>query len=155
MKGLIVIKFQYTTDCALLMMVYLASVDRIVTSRELEEETQFPQQSIFSAGRKLKKSGLLNTISGPFGGYVLSKSPEDISVQDILTAFNDAFTISEELSTDRLAATSLSNLTKMLAEVKDDLESKLSSVTLSKLINPSADGDKTAYRGGKRQYEKK
>ena len=137
------------------MMVYLASENKIVTSRELEDVTQFPQQSIFTAGRKLKKSGLVNTISGPFGGYVLAKPPESISVQEILTAFNDAFTISKELSSDELSTTTLSNLTKMLVEVKDDMEKTLSSYTLSKLIDRSVDDSVSTAGGRKRAYEKK
>ena len=149
LKGLIVLKFQYTTNCALLMMAYLASVDRIVTSREFEDETQFPQQSIFTAGRKLKKSGLINTVSGPFGGYVLAKPPGEISVQEILLAFDDAFSVGKELSAGSFTATTLSNLTKMLEEVKDDLDAKMSSYTLSKLIHPPIDEDVTAGSGRK------
>ena len=137
------------------MMVYLASEGKVVTSRELEDVTKFPQQSIFTAGRKLKKSGLVNTISGPFGGYILAKPPENISVQEILTAFNDAFIISKELSSDGLTTTTLSNLTQMLVEVKDDMEKTLSSYTLSKLIVKSIDDDESTAGGRKRAYEKK
>ena len=57
-----VVKLQYTTDCALLMMVCLTGENDIVSSRELEKAIRFPQQTIFNAGRRLKKAGLINKI---------------------------------------------------------------------------------------------
>jgi len=117
------------------MMLYLTSANKIVTSRELEKTIDFPQQSIFTAGRRLKKSGLVGTVSGPFGGYVLAKPPEDITIQEILVTFDDVFHIGKEVAADRFTAPSLGNLAKMFTEVKDAAEKKLGSVTLADLIN--------------------
>jgi Rrf2 family protein len=35
---------------------------------------------------KLKKAGIINSIRGANGGYILAKAPEDVSVGDILRA---------------------------------------------------------------------
>jgi len=38
---------------------------------------------------KLKKAGLIRSIRGPGGGFVLNRTPAEISVQDILTAVGE------------------------------------------------------------------
>ena len=116
-------------------MLYLTSANKIVTSRELEKTIYFPQQSIFTAGRRLKKSGLVGTVSGPFGGYVLAKPPEDITIQEILVTFDDVFHIGKEVSADKFTAPKLGNLAKMFAKLKAETEQKLGLVTLADLIN--------------------
>jgi len=127
-------KMQYITDCALLMMVCLADENRIITSRELESKIRFPQQSIFTASRKLKKAGFINTVSGPFGGYLLAKPPEQITVQEILSAFKDAFTISNEALAKKSSMKSLRKLAKKLSHVKDEIDAQMS-FTLADVLN--------------------
>ena len=127
------IKFQYLTDCSLWMIVCLAGENRIVTSRELEEKISFPQQSIFSAGRKLKKHGFINTVNGPYGGYILAKSPEDITIQEILSAYNDTFDVKEEPLDKKISTAALQNYTDKLKNVKDEMNQNLS-FTLADLL---------------------
>lgn len=42
---------------------------------------------------KLRKAGLLNTLRGPRGGYVLAKPPEHITVADILIAVDECLSV--------------------------------------------------------------
>lgn len=128
-------KLHYITGCALLMMAYLAGEDRTVSSRELEQMICFPQQSIFSAGRKLKQSKLVNTISGPFGGYILAVSPENITIQDILLAFEDEFHISDEMLVKRSKKKTLHNFAKWLMNTEADMRQRMSMFTLADLLN--------------------
>ena len=128
-------KLQYTTDCALLMMVYLTGeAGRIVSSRELEKMIHFPQQSIFNAGRKLKNFGFINTINGPFGGYMLAKSPDEISIQDILEAFKDEFYINGETYSEKAATTTLQNFARALMNMEAEMKQKMSAHTLAELL---------------------
>jgi len=134
-------KLQYTTDCALRMMVCLTGEDRIVSSREMEEKIGFPQQCIFNAGRKLKQAGYVHTISGPFGGYTLGKLPEEITIQDILALFKDSFSVcGAQAPVSQLSTTTLRNFVKLLGKLEDDVIQKMSSFTLADLLvetNPS------------------
>ena len=128
------IKLQYTTDCALRMMVCLAGEGRVVSSRELEEKTEYPQQSIFNAGRKLKKAGLVNTVSGPFGGYILAGRPADISFEDILRAFRDTFSITENGFAKKTKVTTLRNSARLLEDMEADIVRRMSELTLADLL---------------------
>ena len=127
-------------------MVYLTGENRIITSRELEKALNIPQQSIFGAGRKLKKFGFVKTVSGPFGGYVLAKPPESITVQDILSAFKDEFNIgSEKKDSQQLGMTAvfgkskkaqsktLQNFSEKLINVKKEVDRQMS-FTLADLL---------------------
>ena len=127
-------KLQYTTDCALLMMVCLTGKNQIVSSRELEKAIRFPQQTIFNAGRRLKKAGLISTVSGPFGGYTLAKPPESITIQEVLLAFKDTFEINELFSPKKASAATLHNFSKLLTNVKIEIERKMSAFTLADLL---------------------
>ena len=126
-------QFQYLTDCSLCMIVCLAGENRLMTSRELEAKIHFPQQSIFTAGRKLKKHGFINTINGPFGGYILAKPADKITIQEILSVYKDGFTISSNAALKKAALPVLRNYAKKLSEVKADIDQKLS-FTLADLL---------------------
>ena len=135
-------KLQYTTDCALRMMVYLTGKNGIISSRELEQKIHFPQQCIFSAGRKLKKAGYISTVSGPFGGYTLGKSPEDITIQGILLLFKDSFSICcEDIDEKQIPGTACRNYIGLLRKVKDDFAQEMSTVTLASLLKKKNSSD--------------
>ena len=126
LQGVVTIRFQYLTDCSLWMIVCLAGENRLMTSRELEEKIPFPQQSIFSAGRKLKKHGFIKTINGPFGGYMLAKPPEEIIVREILAAYDDTFSINSEVQEEEASTAVLQNYMNRLVTVKNGIDKELS-----------------------------
>ena len=115
------------------MLAYIAGENgRIIPSRELEENIQFPQQSIFNAARKLKKAGFINTVAGPFGGYTLGKPPKNISIQDVLALFNDTFSICRRKEPDGTAT--LKNFVKRVKDIEDDFVQEMSRTTLADLL---------------------
>ena len=123
---MVFINFQYLTDCSLCMIVCLAEENRLMSSRELETKINFPQNSIFTAGRKLKKHGFISTVSGPFGGYKLAKPANQITVQEILTAYKDGFNISNELTSKENTLPVLLKYAKLLTKIKNDIDQKFS-----------------------------
>jgi len=127
-------KLQYITECSLLMMAYLTGENRVVSSRELEKMISFPQQCIFSAGRKLKSSGFIHTVSGPFGGYMLAKPSEEITVQDILTAFKDEFCMNGEISAEKATTASLRRFLDICHEFEAEAKNGMSAVTLADML---------------------
>ena len=107
-----------------------------MTSRELEAKIPFPQNSIFSAGRKLKKHGFITTVNGPFGGYKLAKPADQITIQEILAAYKDGFNLNDEL-TDEEALPVLKNYTKLMTKIKHDINQRFS-FTLADLLEERA-----------------
>jgi len=54
-------------------------------ANEEKVSSEFLEQIFF----KLKKAGLINSVRGPGGGFVLSRKPSEISVQNILEAVGE------------------------------------------------------------------
>ncbi|MGO9308754.1 MAG: RrF2 family transcriptional regulator [Spirochaetia bacterium] len=59
------------------------SIGSLATQENVSSE--FLEQIFF----KLKKAGLIRSIRGPGGGFVLNRTPAEISVQDILVAVGE------------------------------------------------------------------
>jgi len=118
-------KLQYTTNCALLVLAYLTGENRIITAGEMEEKSGFSKSNIFNAARRLKNAGYVRTVSGPFGGYILNKPADQISIQEILCLFKDAPVFRcEELHEAQECKSTVKNLAERLAELDIDIEQK-------------------------------
>ncbi|NTU96336.1 MAG: Rrf2 family transcriptional regulator [Chlorobiaceae bacterium] len=74
-------KFEY----GLHAVTYLASQapERVVTVKEIADEIGFSQEFLSKAMQSLKRSGIVSSVQGVKGGYMLAKSPDDISLADI------------------------------------------------------------------------
>ena len=80
---------------AVLLSVYVLSKG-VTPTRDLVSALGYPAHNIASTALKLKKLGYLETVIGPFGGYTLVKSPNEITIGEILTAFNDELRLTDE-----------------------------------------------------------
>lgn len=54
-----------------------------LVATELSEELSIPERFTYRILRKLMLEGLLDSIRGAHGGYVLAKPPEEISLYDV------------------------------------------------------------------------
>ena len=130
-------QLQMTTDYAMRILVDLAAQKRVVPSTELSERLVIPAKYVLQVGRKLKENQFADTVTGSKGGYVLSKPPEEISIFDILIAFEGTMKINRCLEPDeycsRRAVTSCV-VHCFFSEVQNDLEKKLKSATLATLL---------------------
>ncbi|MBW6516836.1 MAG: Rrf2 family transcriptional regulator [Candidatus Cloacimonetes bacterium] len=57
--------------------------------RELCEKQNLPIKYMEQIFRKLKSAGLLNSIKGAYGGYILNRPPSRISLKEIMSAIDD------------------------------------------------------------------
>ncbi len=74
-------KFEY----GLHAIVYLARKEAgsVVTVKEMAAEIGFSQEFMAKAMQNLKRAGLAVSVQGVKGGYMLAKSPEEITVSDV------------------------------------------------------------------------
>jgi Rrf2 family iron-sulfur cluster assembly transcriptional regulator len=60
--------------------------------------------------RQLRIGGVVKSVRGPGGGYVLARAPEEISIQDVLkavkelTSYSDVVKLSEDATRDAICA---------------------------------------------------
>ncbi|MGC1720884.1 MAG: Rrf2 family transcriptional regulator [Isosphaeraceae bacterium] len=75
-------------EYACLALIYLAQrrlENRPVPIREIAEAQGIPETFLTQILLKLKGAGLVLSTRGSAGGYRLARSPEEISLQDVLT----------------------------------------------------------------------
>lgn len=92
-----------STDYAIRMILYLAKSQQTVSSAKLAKALDLSPRYLLQIGAKLRDAAILHTTHGSVGGFVLSKSPEDISLYDIVVLMEDT------ISTKKSPKTSLSD----------------------------------------------
>jgi Rrf2 family iron-sulfur cluster assembly transcriptional regulator len=107
-------------------------------AHEEDVSSEFLEQIFF----KLKKAGLIRSVRGPGGGFILNRMPAEISVQDILDAVGE----SRGLTPCTLRRKALCNRTEPCAAhevwtgLQDLMENYLSGVRLDALVKKSGKG---------------
>lgn len=90
-------------------------------------------EQIFSS---LKKSGLVKSVRGAQGGYLLGKEPKDITVGDILIVLEGPVSISECIIDEDICENSGICVTKVVWErLKKGIEDVINSITLQDMID--------------------
>ncbi len=64
----------------------------LLQARTISRNQRIPLRFLEQVLRPLKKAGLVESIRGAQGGYLLAKSPEEISIGDILEAIEGPIT---------------------------------------------------------------
>lgn len=90
---------------------------------------------------KLKKAGIVNSIRGAQGGYILAKATEDISVGDILRALEgdlNPVDCSEITGGEATCSSSDLCVTKYVwKRISDSINETVDEIKLSELVNES------------------
>ncbi len=78
---------------AVMAMVELAGYDaaRPVTLAQLAEKQEFTVPYLEQIFRKLKQCGLVRSVRGPGGGYVLGKPSDSLRLSEIVVAVEESF----------------------------------------------------------------
>ena len=124
-------QLEFSADWAVRVLLYLAATGKLTPSSELSARLGINKNSLLTIGRKMKKSGLVHVEQGPFGGYILARRPEEITVHDILTAFdsNLKFSALEGLPYEAALAAD-----GFYTEIEDNVTQMLKSKTLADLL---------------------
>ncbi len=84
----------------------------------------------------LKKANFIKSVRGPKGGHMLAKSPEEITVGDIVRILEGGINLSDCLENPEVCDKTTSCLTRgVWEEATKAMYDKLNSATLSKMIN--------------------
>jgi FeS assembly SUF system regulator len=89
------------TDYGIVLMSRLAADDEVRHSAQtLAEAVHMPLPTVRKVLKLLSHAGLLDSERGAAGGYSLSRSPEDISVAEIITAIEGPIALTECVSSE-------------------------------------------------------
>jgi Rrf2 family protein len=104
--------------------------DRI-QAKQVAEKRQIPLKFLEQILIQLKNSGIVKSVRGASGGYLLARSADDITLKDIVDAVEGGVRMLEsELEGDQ-------TLAAVWMEIEQEFMEKLDSITIQNLINRS------------------
>lgn len=106
-----------------------------VTIKEISERQDVSVAYLEQILNKLRKAGLIKSIKGPGGGYVLNKSPEKISIASILSELEGPVALTSCLDPEEGCVRIDSCVTHLLWKaLGQQVEAFLNTITLKNLL---------------------
>jgi Rrf2 family protein len=76
------------TEYALIAVCHLAQVgQKVVSARDIAEDHRVPLPLLMNVLKKLNRTGVVTSVRGARGGYVLAVAPESITLAGLIEAF--------------------------------------------------------------------
>jgi Rrf2 family protein len=73
------------TEYGLIAMCHLARIGRtVVSARDIAEEHGVPLALLMNVMKKLNRTGLINSVRGAHGGYILNSDPKNVSLARLI-----------------------------------------------------------------------
>ena len=75
-------------EYGLIAVKHMAAIPQDIPSsaKDISEKYQLPYDLLSKILQKLKKAGILDSVQGINGGYVLSKNPDKLSLAEVINA---------------------------------------------------------------------
>jgi len=111
---------------------------RKLSAPEIAEATGLPGATVSQVLKTLGASGMVSSQRGARGGYQLARPPEEITVRELVVAFEGpvAVTACVEGASDNCAVQSVCLLAGGWEQVNTAIQAALDSVTLADLLRP-------------------
>src|SRR5215469_2958139 len=131
------LRFTKRADYGLMAIHYIAShsEDGAVSAKRIAEEFYIPQERLAKILQRLAKKKLITSHNGPKGGYVLTRSAEDITIGQVVRALEGPVRIvSCMVENDDCPQFSRCNLRGPVQKIQTSISSLLDTMTLSELV---------------------
>lgn len=93
------LKINRKTEYALLALEHMAKREgygaHVTSAREISEDYRIPYPLLGKVLQKLASRGLVRSIQGTKGGYILAVRPADISVADVVQIFDGRVAVAD------------------------------------------------------------
>jgi FeS assembly SUF system regulator len=138
------LKLSKLADYATVLMTLVAhEPERLHNGLELAERSNLPAPTVAKLLKSLARGGLLQSLRGAHGGYKLARTPEQISVADIIAALEGPIGVTECAShpggcTLESACSTRANWRLINVAIREALEA----VSLAQMASPSPPRDR-------------
>ena len=128
-----------TTDYAIRIILALANRDgEVVSSKDISMTMKIPQKYVLKITRSLVAAELIERRSGVYGGFLLAKKPEEISLLEIVKVMEPTMYVNRCLEEDNYCsrdAVDNCSIRKFYTNFKNIIEEKFSEITIKTLID--------------------
>lgn len=119
-------KVAYASQAVLLLA--LRPPSQRIQAKEIAESQQIPLKFLEQILIQLKNAGLVKSIRGASGGYLLGRPAEDISLRDVVEAVEGEVRM---LDVDLNDAT----IERIWLDIEEDLVAQLESISIQNIVN--------------------
>ena len=129
-------------------ILYIASQSSTepVKRKDIARNEDIPDSYLENILLQLKRKGLISTVRGWKGGYVLAKKPEEITLMDIVTTFINSLEPVECLGNADYCTNTHKCLTRdVWKKLQHAQEEVLGTITLKELLNKGQKNYKADY----------
>ena len=103
--------------------------------RDIAERQEISEKYLWQLINPLKTTGLVNSLRGAHGGYVLGKSPETISIKAILQILEGSLCLVDCVDNPALCERSLSCISRDIwGEASKNMQQTLEDTTLAAMV---------------------
>ena len=132
-----------TADYAIVLLTRIAEEpDRIFNAPELAQAAGLPAPTVSKILKILARHDLLESHRGAKGGYALQLSPEDISVESIITAVEGPIGITECIddAPGECGQESVCPVRSNWQRINEAIRQALDGITLAEMARPASQG---------------
>ncbi len=123
------------TDYAIRAAARLAGSTELLSVTALSEQTDVPVDFLRKIMQRLRSGGLVKSVRGPFGGYSLSRSPDSITLKDIIESVQGPLRMNACFETPEICKNAgLCPLQGLLCQMEEKMTSYLDNVTLANIV---------------------
>lgn len=128
------------TDYAIRIVDCLARDGGRVGASSISERTCVTLRFALKILRKLVSSGIVRSFKGANGGYILAKSPDEISLGDVIRAIEGPFLVSRCLREGHIcnryvdSSSSLCPYHNLFEDISGSVQSRFDSTTVADMI---------------------
>lgn len=136
--------FNRKTEYALLAIEHMSlksKEEEVITStREISETYNIPHPLLSKVMQQLAGKGLMKSVQGINGGYVLAKKPSDISVMDVVEVFDGSFALADCFKNEKITCPQWNDCTikSPLYELNHKIYHLLAETTVADLSKPTS-----------------
>lgn len=129
-----------------------SSADSPVTIREISERQEVSVPYLEQILNKLRRAGLIKSVKGPGGGYLLAEAPENITIASILNELEGPVALTSCLDPDEGCSRVEGCVTHLLwKSLGAKIEAFLETITLKDLMENEPLIKGSALKRGRRQ----
>jgi len=132
------LKLSKKVDYGLMAISHIAYCEddrKIVNTKRIAEEYSIPVELLAKILQKMAKGGLITSLNGPKGGYVLARPPRDITVGQVVNAIEGPIELVHCYRGDEADCQQLlkCNVRKPIRRIQDSIARLLDSITIEEI----------------------
>ena len=134
------LKLSKKTEYALMAARHLAlnNSGHYSTAKEIAENYQIPQQLVAKVLQNFVRNNLATSFQGVNGGYQLHRTPEEISLIDIISAVEDNYKLTEcmneDLNEENCSHLDCCKIRNPLMEIQFKIDNLFEQTTLNQIL---------------------